>query len=166
MTVEHYSFQVKNPLSKPFFHDVTEKVKEIVSTSKIKNGIALVYSQHTTCSVIIQEECHDRINDGTKFLLQDLLEILQNIIPKCIREGQYLHPGPEHIEVATKKLGEDATWSLNTDAHLRSCIFGRSESIPIINGKLELGDFGQIYFVDFDSVRKRERNVHIQIVGE
>ena len=166
MRVQHHSFKVKNILNKPMFHDVTDKVKEAVSKSKLKNGIAVVFSQHTTCSVIIQEECHDRIYDGTKFLLQDLLEVLDNIIPKCVREGKYLHPGPEHIEYATKKLNELPTWSLNTDAHLRSCIFGRSESIPIIDGKLELGDFGQIYFIDFDSVRKRERTVHVQIVGE
>jgi len=166
MTVHHHSFKVKNDKSKPIFHDVTDKVGEIVRTSSVGNGIAVVYSQHTTCSVIIQEECHDTINDGTKFILQDLLEVFDDIIPKCIREGQYLHPGPEHIDVATKELNESSTWSLNTDAHLRSCILGRSESIPIIDGKLELGDFGKIYFVDFDSVRKRERNVHIQIVGE
>ena len=166
MTVNHQSFKVKNDKNKPIFHDVTEKVKEIVSVSNVKNGISVVYSQHTTCSVIIQEECHDTTYDGTKFILQDLLEVFDNIIPKCIREGQYLHPGPEHIEVATKEFNEHPTWSLNTDAHIRSCILGRSESIPIIDGKLELGDFGHIYFVDFDSVRKRERNVHIQIVGE
>ncbi len=166
MTVHHYSFKVKNDRNKPMFHDVTEKVKEIVSVSNVKNGISVVYSQHTTCSVIIQEESHDTTYDNTKFLLQDLLDIFENIIPKCRREGQYLHPGPEHIDYATKEVNEPPTWSLNTDAHLRSCIFGRSESIPIINGKLELGNFGQIYFVDFDSVRKRERIVHIQIVGE
>jgi secondary thiamine-phosphate synthase enzyme len=166
MTVIHKSFKVKNLKSKPAFHDVTDKIKELIGDSGVKNGIAVVFSQHTTCSVIIQEECHDRIYDGTKTLLQDLLEVLQKIIPKCIREGQYLHPGPEHIKYATEKLNEEPTWSLNTDAHLRSCIIGRSESIPVIDGKLELGDFGQIYFIDFDSVRKRERTVHLQIIGE
>ena len=166
MTVLNNSFKVKNDINKPKFHDVTDKVQEIVAKSNIKNGIAVVYSQHTTCSVIIQEECHDTIYDGTKFILQDLLEVFDDIIPKCIREGQYLHPGPEHIEVATKELSEHPTWSLNTDAHIRSCMLGRSETIPVIDGKLELGNFGHIYFTDFDSVRQRERNVLVQIVGE
>jgi len=166
MTLVTESFKVKNNQNKPKFHDVTKKAKEIVSNSNVRNGIAVIYSQHTTCSVIIQEECHDTIYDGTKYILQDLLEVFDNIIPKCIREGQYLHPGPEHVRVAKEDLNEKAIWSLNTDAHLRSCIIGRSESIPIINGNLELGNFGHIYFVDFDSVRQRERNVLIQIVGE
>jgi len=166
MAVYHDSFKVKNDKNKEAFHDITSKVKEIVFNSSVKNGIAVIYSQHTTCSVIIQEESHDTIFDGTKFILQDLLDVFEKIIPKCRREGQYLHPGPKHIKHATEDLHELAVWSLNTDAHLRSCLLRRSETIPIINKKLELGKFGEIYFVDFDSVRKRERLVHIQIIGE
>lgn len=166
MVSTNSSFKVKNNMNKPKFHDVTKKVEEIVLESNVNNGIATVYSLHTICSVITQEECHDTIHDGTKFILQDFLEIFDNIIPKCKREGQYLHPGPEHIRVAEEELNEKAIWSLNTDAHLRSAIVGRSETIPIINGKLELGNFGHIYFIDFDSVRQRERNVVVQIIGE
>ena len=57
-------------------------------------------------------------------------------------------------------------WCLNTNAHLRSCLLGRSESIPIVEGELQLGEFGRIYFADFDGVRARERVVRVQIVGE
>jgi secondary thiamine-phosphate synthase enzyme len=142
MTVYQKSFQLQSKNHKPNFHDVTEKVKEIVSDSGIKNGIATIYSQHTTCSVIIQEESHDATLDGTKYLLQDLLDVFQKIIPRCRKGGEYLHPGPEHIKCAVEKLNEQAIWSLNTDAHLRSCILGRSETIPIIDEKLELGEFG------------------------
>ncbi len=165
MAVYHDSFTIKSE-AKPTFHDVTEKLQEAVTKSGISNGIAIVYSQHTTCSVIIQEESHDTTYDGTKFILQDLLDVFQNVIPRCRKEGQYLHPGPEHIRSAAENLDEPAVWSLNTDAHLRSCLIGRSESIPIVDGTLELGQFGQIYFIDFDSVRARERTVQIQVVGE
>jgi secondary thiamine-phosphate synthase enzyme len=165
MTVHHEKFQVTGGAT-PAFYDVTERVKDIVSRSGVANGIVTVYSQHTTCSVMIQEESHDTLYDGRKYLLQDLLEVLAKVIPDCKREGAYLHPGPEHIKHAVGNLGEEAVWSLNTDAHLRSCLLGRSETIPIIDGKVELGEFGQVYFVDFDTVRERERNVHVQIVGE
>lgn len=166
MAVYHESFKVKNYNHKPIFHDVTEKVKEIVSSTNIKNGIVVVYSQHTTCSIIIQEESHDVTMDGTKFLMQDLLDVLEKIIPTCKREGNYLHPGPLHIKHAEENLNELGVWSLNTDAHLRSCIIGRSETIPLVDSKMELGEFGEIYLVDFDSVRTRERFVHVQIIGE
>ena len=45
-------------------------------------------------------------------------------------------------------------------------MLGRSESIPIVDGELILGEFGRIYFADFDQVRARERVVHVQILGE
>jgi secondary thiamine-phosphate synthase enzyme len=151
--------------TRPTFHDITEKVAEILNKSKVENGIALVFSPHTTCSVLIQEESHDTNYHGTYFLMQDLVNIFEKLIPTCRTEGQYLHPGPKHIE-AGRKLKEEASWSLNTDAHLRSVFLGRSESVPIIKGKLELGQFGRIYFADFDQVRARERFVKIQIVGE
>jgi len=165
MPVHHEVFRITTA-AKPSFYDVTDKVEKAVSGSGIKNGIAVVYSQHTTCSVMIQEESHDTTLDGTKFLLQDLLDVFQQIIPRCRRESQYLHPGPEHIKHAVEDLGESAVWSLNTDAHLRSSLMGRSETIPIVDGKLELGEFGQIYFIDFDAVRERDRFVRVQIVGE
>ena len=165
MAVHHATLHL-NTKAQPTFHDVTEQVEAIVEESGIENGIVVVYSQHTTCSVIIQEESHDTLYDGTKFILQDLLDVFQKIIPRCRREGDYLHPGTEHIEHAVNNLGEEATWSLNTDAHLRSCILGRSESIPLVDKQLQLGEFGQIYFVDLDGVRARERTVRVQIVGE
>ena len=134
MTTYHQTFKVQNDKIMPIFHDVTDKIKEILFESKVRNGITVVFSQHTTCSVIIQEECHDTTYDNTKYIHQDLLDILEEIIPRCRYEGQYMHPGSEHIRVAINEFKEQPTWSLNTDAHLRSAIIGRSESIPVIEG--------------------------------
>jgi len=165
MAVYHEAFKLQTD-ARPEFYDVTKEVKEIISKSNIEDGVAVVYSQHTTCSVIIQEESHDTNYNGTKYILQDLLNLFQELLPRCTSEGQYMHPGPKHVKWAEDELGEPAAWALNTDAHLRSCIMGRSESIPIIDGGLELGQFGQIYFVDFDGLRERERIVRVQVVGE
>jgi thiamine phosphate synthase YjbQ (UPF0047 family) len=165
MATFHESFEIETEAG-PAFHDVTERVKKIVSRSSIRDGLAVVYSQHTTCSVMIQEESHDTTYYGIQYLFQDLLDILESLIPRCRKEGQYLHPGPEHIEYVVESLGELPIWSLNTDAHLRSCIFGRSESIPIIDGDLQLGEFGRVFFVDFDSVRARKRVARVQVLGE
>jgi secondary thiamine-phosphate synthase enzyme len=165
MATHHETFTIQSD-RRPTFHDVTAGVKEAVKKSGIRNGITLVYSQHTTCSVIIQEEAHDENYWGTKFILQDLVNVFEKIVPTCRTEGQYLHPGPKHIAHAEKNLKEEAFWSLNTDAHLRSVLLGRSESIPLVDGELQLGQFGVIYFVDFDQVRARERTVRVQIVGD
>ncbi len=166
MTVHHRAIDVHSPLHKPMFHDVTADARQAVADAGIRAGTLTVYSQHTTCSVIIQEESHDRLFDGTEHLLQDLLDRLEVVVPTCRHEGQYLHPGKLHIQHAVEDLGEEAVWSLNTDAHIRSGLIGRSETIPIIDGRIELGEFGRIYFVDFDGIRARDRTVHFQLLGE
>ncbi len=164
MTVYQDCFKIQSD-RRPTFHDVTEQVEKVLARSSIRNGILLVFSQHTTCSVLIQEASDDVNYWGTELLMQDLVNTLEKLIPTCRTEGQYLHPGPKHIEAAAGR-DELPSWSLNTDAHLRSVIMGRSESIPVIDGAMVLGEFGRIYFADFDQVRARERNVRVQIVGE
>lgn len=164
MTVYHDCFKIQSD-RRPTFHDVTEQVEQALAKSGIKNGILLVFSQHTTCSVLIQEASDDVNYWGTELLMQDLVNTLEKLIPTCRTEGQYLHPGPKHIQAAAGR-DELPSWSLNTDAHLRSVIMGRSQSIPVIDGVMALGEFGRIYFADFDQVRARERNVRVQIVGE
>ena len=164
MAVYHETFKVQSD-RRPAFEDVTGRVKAVLKNSGLKNGILLVYSQHTTCSVLIQEASDDTNYWGTELLMQDLVDVLERVIPTFRTEGQYHHPGPKHIEAAAGR-DELPSWSLNTDAHLRSVLMGRSVSIPILDSQMELGEFGCIYFADFDQVRARERIVRVQIVGE
>jgi secondary thiamine-phosphate synthase enzyme len=164
MTVYHDSFKIQSD-RRPTFHDVTEQVQGVLKKSGVKEGILLVFSQHTTCSVMIQEASDDVNYWGTELLMQDLVNVLTKIIPTCLSEGQYLHPGPKHIQAAARR-DELPSWSLNTDAHLRSVLIGRSVSIPVNDAAMILGDFGRIYFADFDQVRARERTIRVQIIGE
>ena len=147
------------------FHDVTEQTREIAARSGIRNGIAVVYSHHTTCCVITQECAFDQSVTGLETLQQDLVDILDDIIPVCRHENIYLHPGPKALEFA-EAHGEDARGCHNTDAHLRSSIIGRSETIVMADGKLDLGDFGRIHFIDFDQTRARERTVQVRVIGD
>ncbi|MCL2814374.1 MAG: secondary thiamine-phosphate synthase enzyme YjbQ [Oscillospiraceae bacterium] len=150
----------------PHFHNITDEVKNIVAESGIKNGICTVYSHHTTCSVMIQECSHDINYYGREYMQMDLIEVMEKIIPTCRTEGQYYHPGPKHIEFALSFPDEEPKGSLNTDAHLRSSFFGRSETIVVENGVLSLGDFGFVYFIDWDQVRERARVAEIVVMGE
>ncbi|MDR2020773.1 MAG: secondary thiamine-phosphate synthase enzyme YjbQ [Treponema sp.] len=150
---------------RPTFCMITDQVKEILGRSGVKNGICVVYSHHTTCSVMTQECSFDEAYTGLEYLQQDLTDVFEKIIPTCRKEGQYMHPGPRAAEFGARH-NESKPESLNTDAHLRSVFLGRSESIVIIDGGLDLGEFGHIYFVDFDQTRPRERQVQVQIIGE
>jgi secondary thiamine-phosphate synthase enzyme len=159
------TFKVSSTGMRPTFHKVTDKVKEIIARSEVKSGICLVFSRHTTCAVMIEEDSFDLAYTGLTYLQQDLTDVFENIIPTCRKEGQYMHPGPENT-VFSAAHGEDKPGTLNTDAHLRSSIMGRSETVPIVDGEPEIGEFGHIYFVDFDHTRARDRHVSVHIIGE
>jgi len=148
------------------FDDITERVQECVKKSGIKNGLVNVFSQHTSCSVFLQEDSEDVTYWNTPLILQDMINVLEKIIPTCQYEGQYLHPGPIHTKNAMELRDEKAEWMLNTDGHLRSVLVGRSETIPLLEGEMTLGEFGRIYFSDMDQTRARTRMVRVQIIGE
>ncbi len=165
MKIVHDSFEIQSD-TRPTFHDVTDFAADVVAKTGAASGLAVVYSQHTTCSVMIQEQSDDTNFYGEQFILQDLVNVLSKIVPTCETEGQYLHPGAKHIDIAARERAEEPWWSLNTDAHLRSVIMGRSVTVPIIDGKLVLGEFGRIYFADFDQVRARKRSVRVTVICE
>ena len=147
------------------FHNVTAFAKEALKESGVKDGILVVYSHHTTCGVITQECAFDMSMTGLEMLQQDLLEVFEKIAPTQRKEGMYLHPGPKALKFA-EEHGEDARGCHNTDAHLISSIIGRSETIVIDDGELDLGEYGFIYFIDFDKTRARQRTVLVMIIGE
>jgi len=147
------------------FHKITDKVKSVLSKSKIKNGIATIYSPHTTCPLLIQEDSLDADPEGTRFLFQDLLDVFEKIIPRCYRIGQYIHPGPKMIKYA-EDLGDQLGYVLNTHAHLRSSLMCHSQTIPVVDGKLQLGIHQDLWFIDLDDTRERERKIHVQVIGE
>ena len=157
--------QVQSEHKEITFHNVTVQVKETVAKSGIKNGIVVVYSHHTTCSVITQECAFDMSMTGRETLQQDLVDVFEKLCPSSTREGIYLHPGPKALKFA-EEHGEDARGCHNTEAHLISSIIGRSLTAVIDDGVIDLGDYGFIYFIDWDKTRARQRTVQIMVIGE
>jgi secondary thiamine-phosphate synthase enzyme len=165
MPSHHSTIAIDTPARQEFF-DVTERLVAFVETTGVKNGLAVAYSAHTSCCVLLQEESEDVTYYGTQLVLQDTLNVFASIAPPTRHEGQYLHPGPIHIRHAADLRGELPEWGLNTDGHIISSILGRSETVPIVDGALLLGEFGRVYFGDLDSVRPRTRTVHFSVVGD
>ena len=159
------SFQVQSNDKICTFHNVTQQTREIVKKAGIQNGTVVVYSHHTTCAVITQECAFDMSMPGLETLQQDLVEVFEKLVPTCSREGIYLHPGPKALAFAAEH-GEDARGCHNTDAHLISSILGRSETLVVADGEVDLGEFGFVYFVDFDKTRARTRTVQVVVMGE
>ena len=122
----------------PTFHDISIDVHKIVEESGIKNGTVSVVSHHTTCSVMVQECSHDIDSFDLEFLQHDLLDIMRKMIPDYVNEGDYRHPGPIHAQFG-RYVDEPGNYtSMNTDGHLRSVFFGRSETLTIKDGKLDI----------------------------
>nr|QNO53720.1 hypothetical protein ONPGGGGH_00018 [Methanosarcinales archaeon ANME-1 ERB6] len=123
--------------------DITGKVKEIVK-SKTKNksgnldsGICVVFTQHTTSGIII--------NENETGLKNDISALLNELIPKG--KG-YLHDKIDN----------------NAHSHLRSVLLGSSVTIPIEKGGLTLGTWQSIFFVECDGPRRRE--VYVTVINE
>ena len=159
------SFKVESRHRAVSFHDVTDQVKEIVKKSGVKEGIVVVYSHHTTCSVITQECAFDMSMTGLETLQQDLVNCFEEWIPTCRTEGMYLHPGQEAL-IFAEEHGEDNFGCHNTDAHLSSSIIGRNVTVVIENGEADLGEFGRVHFIDWDQTRGRKRTIQVMVMGE
>ncbi|AFK22459.1 secondary thiamine-phosphate synthase enzyme YjbQ [Pyrococcus sp. ST04] len=114
--------------------DITSKVREAVRKSGIENGVAVVFTRHTTTAIII--------NENESGLLKDLEKTLENLIPKG---AGYMHDRIDN----------------NAHSHLRGILLGTSVVIPIENGRLALGTWQSILFVELDGPRTREVYVKV-----
>jgi secondary thiamine-phosphate synthase enzyme len=120
--------------------DITHQVDAATDRSGIKNGLVTVFCPGSTGSVTTIE-----YESG---VLRDLQIAIQKIVPANI---PYEHD---------KRWGDG-----NGFSHVRAALMKPSLTIPLIKGKLALGTWQQIVFIDFDN-RSRERNLIVQIMGE
>ncbi|TKJ44353.1 secondary thiamine-phosphate synthase enzyme [candidate division TA06 bacterium B3_TA06] len=121
-------------------HDITPRLRGILTESGLQEGICCVILAGSTGGITTIE-----YEPG---VLKDLCEVLEKITP------------------SDKSYHHDAAWGDgNGFSHLRSALIGASASIPFSSGKLILGTWQQVVFLDFDN-RPRERTLHVQLVGE
>lgn len=120
--------------------DVTDDVTGLVNSSGIENGIVTVFAAGSTVAVTTLE-----YEPG---LIHDLQQALERIAPRDIeyKHNERWHDGNGH-------------------SHVRASLLGQSESFPLIDGRLLLGTWQQIIFIDLDN-RPRSRNLVVQVVGE
>lgn len=171
MTVYQDTIVVQSNGNRPSYHNIAEQVKGIIRKSGIRDGLCVVQSPHTTCSVIFEEFVHDTDFNGDEFLQVDLNRILDRIIPRERTENmEYRYPGPKHVDflmgLDDPQFPCDPATILNGDAHIRASLFGASESFILKDGELQTGSVGYIYFIDWDQNRVRSRKCHVLVMGE
>jgi len=139
--------------------DITDDVAEAVQDSGIEDGIACVYSTHTTCWV--------RVNEWESGLLEDYAVLLSRLVPN----GGEQYSAHDDREQRTRALGDEGREAANGHAHCISLLLGSAgESIPVRAGELCLGTWQRILFLELDREREeldreRERRWIVQVFG-
>ncbi len=119
--------------------NITERIQEIIDKSKIKDGMVFVNCFHNTATVIMQEN-DDSIHEDTK-------RIIEELIPS---KGNYEH---------------SYEGNANATSHIKNQILGNSNlTVPVKDGKLALGTWQQIFFLEL--LESRDRTITITVFGE
>jgi len=127
-----------NTTRKREYINITDSVADVVRKSAVKEGMALVSAMHITAGVYV--------NDAESGLIQDIDEWLEQL-------------APFNIDYRHHRTGET-----NGDAHLKSLIIHHEVIVPITEGRLDLGPWQQIYYAEFDGLRRKR--LIIKVMGE
>ncbi len=119
-------------------YDITGTVKNTVSKSGVKTGIASIYVRGATAAIMIQENWDDSVQ-------KDVIDLLRKLIPA----GAWLHDRQDD----------------NGDSHLKSGLIGPEKTVPVISGILGLSTWQNIFLCEFDGPRA-EREIVVTVIGE
>ncbi len=117
-------------------YDIGSEVNNLVKQSGIENGLVNIFARGATAAIMIQENWDDSVQT-------DVVNLLARLIPLGIWE----HDRQDN----------------NGDSHLKSGLVGPSETVPLINGKLALSTWQNIFFCEFDGPRKK-REIAVTII--
>jgi len=145
VNMRRLAFETTEPIQ---FLDITDQVTEVVRDAGISDGIVTIVSRHTTMAVRIQE--------AEPLLLEDLLGFLRRLAPSNVH---YQH---NDFRIRTHHMHDDE--SPNGHSHCLQFLLGTSETVPVMDGELMLGEWQRIFLVELDGPRPK-REVLIQTVG-
>lgn len=117
--------------------DITRNIDAAIAESGLRKGLVNIYSKHSTSAVFI--------NENESGLLNDYLNLIEKLVPTG---DNYQHDRIDN----------------NADSHLRSFIIGNNETVPFTNGRMDLGTWQSVFFLDMDGPRNRK--ITITIMGE
>ena len=133
----HTDYLFFNTKQQQEFVRITDEIAAIVKTSGVTDGTVLVSAMHITAGVFV--------NDWEDGLIHDFQQWLEKLAPAGL---PYRH----------HQTGED-----NADAHLKRTIMGHQVTVPITNGKLDLGPWEQLFYAEFDG--RRKKRVVVKVMG-
>jgi secondary thiamine-phosphate synthase enzyme len=123
------------------FLDITQLIRDWVASTGIRDGLLTLISPHTTARV--------NVNESESQLQRDMTTFLKRLVP---RDGDWLH----NLDTVDDRP--------NAHSHLLGLFMNASESIPIADGVLTLGNWQSIFFIELDGPRE-QRLLDLQIMG-
>jgi len=129
------------------FINLTVEIKNFVRDSGIKDGLVNIQSMHTTGVIVVNEE--------EPLLIEDMKEQLERLMPQNLK---YRH---DDFSIRTVNMCDDEC--ANGHAHCKALLMQANATINLIDNKLQIGQWQQIFFLELD--RSRDRKVQIQIIG-
>jgi secondary thiamine-phosphate synthase enzyme len=122
--------------------DITDAVMELVRRCGVREGVANLWSMHTTCALMI--------NEAQKALHADITRILEEIVT---RDAEWMHNDPQHSDCDR----------MNADSHLRAMLLGHSITLQIAAGEPVLGQWQRVIVAEMDG--PRARSIRVQALG-
>jgi secondary thiamine-phosphate synthase enzyme len=114
--------------------DITERIQEEVGGSGVSDGLCHVFVPHTTSGVAINEGADPAVQ-------HDFLQHLNELVPQA---GEWRHAEG------------------NSDSHIKAMLVGTSVTVPVVEGRLQLGRWQAVFFCEFDGPRDRSIWIHVQ----
>ena len=137
MKIFYKEVEVKTERRNQFIR-ITEKIEKVVEESGIRKGVVLLSSPHNTATILIQED--------DKSVHRDIIKILEKNVP-LNEEYEHSYEGNE-----------------NATAHIKCNLLGGSLIVPVQNGKMMLGTWQDIFFLEL--FEPRRRRVLVTVIGE
>jgi len=122
--------------------DITDTVVEMVRRCGVREGVASLWSMHTTCALMI--------NEAQQALHADITRVLEQMIE---RDAEWMHNDPQHSDCDR----------MNADSHLRAMLLGHSVTLQIGAGEPVLGQWQRVIVAEMDG--PRARTIRVQALG-
>jgi secondary thiamine-phosphate synthase enzyme len=129
------------------FIDLTKQLSMIIARSGIRSGIVNVQTQHTTTAIIV--------NENEPLLLEDLREQLERHAP---RHAEYQHND------FSRRVDIPPDEPANGHSHCKALFLPTSVTVNIVDGRLQLGTWQSVFFIELDECR--ERSVSVMVMGQ
>lgn len=131
--------------------DLTERCHELLEEVRMDQGQLVIFSPHTTCAV--------KINERENCFFEDLRGFMEALVPSTAyyRHDDFLIRDPETM------AGVADEEPLNGHSHIKQMLLGAaSETVPVIDGELALGQWQRVLFIELDQSRPRKVRLHAQ----